>query len=244
MAKYLHSAWLRSDPLLITKPQRRISLKPNNALPDGKQLSGPGWEIDLFDIPVTNSTPAINKTYATYGKAGDGGGWHSWIDVVPNLGYGIVVLSQMSRLENYTRIRPTDIRDLVQEALMPAFAKALSTRLEERFAGRYANGRDGGIFPDEVKRNGSNSTTYARFEVEDQILYMRELVVNGTSALEGIDRLSWTAESQSRVFSTPDGVALTPAEGASENARFGPGAQVWRSMIPGLDECDWFDFDG
>jgi hypothetical protein len=39
-------------------------------------------------------------------------------------------------------------------------------------------------------------------------------------------------------------VALTPAEGIGENEEFGPGSQVWRMMLPGLEVCDWFDFDG
>ena len=54
------------------------------------------------------------------------------------------------------------------------------------------SGRDSGLAADVVSGNGTNvTTTYARLEVEDQVLYMRELVVNGSSALEAIDRLSW-----------------------------------------------------
>jgi hypothetical protein len=45
-------------------------------------------------------------------------------------------------------------------------------------------------------------------------------------------------------FSTPQGVVLEPAEGAGETAQFGPGAQVWRMLFPGLESCYWFDFDG
>ena len=80
--------------------------------------------------------------------------------------------------------------------------------------------------------------------VQDQILYLRSLIVNGSSALEAIDRLSWTADAQPRYFSTPQGVVLEPAEGVGEANEFGPGAQVWRMIFPGLETCDWFDFDG
>lgn len=219
-------------------------MQPTLALPDGKQLVGPGWEIDLFDVRTVNVTSGNNKTYATYGKSGDGGGWHSWIDVVPNLGYGLVVLSQVSGAANYSSISPTALKSTAQQYLIPAFADALSSHMEARYAGWYRDGRDGGAIADEVKRNSTNSTTYARIELQDQILYLRELFVNGTNALEGIDRLSWTEGFQGRYFSSPAGVALMPAEGAGENADFGPGAQVWRFMIPGLEVCDWFDFDG
>ncbi|KAF2019443.1 beta-lactamase/transpeptidase-like protein [Aaosphaeria arxii CBS 175.79] len=247
LSKYLYSVWLSPSPSkLITRAQRRRSLKPNFALPDGKQLVGPGWEIDLKTIDTTSKSSSIlsEKTYASFGKAGDGGGWHAWIDVIPNLGYGIVVLSQHSGLEDYVRIVPTSIRDTVHDILIPAFAKALASRLCMRFSGRYADGRDSGIFTDTVRGSDINDTTFARLEVVDHILYLRELVVNGTSALEGLDRLGWTEKDQSRFWSTPEGVVLTPAEGAAENAQFGRGAQVWRMMIPGLEVCDWFDFDG
>lgn len=245
LAQYLHHIWLRPDPVsLITVPQRRRALQPNVALPDGKQLVGPGWEIDLFEFPTSNVTSGVNKTYATFGKAGDGGGWHSWIDVVPDLGYGVIVLSQMSGSENYTRIYPTTLKEMAQNHLIPAFAEALTSRMKQRFAGWYGNGKDGGLTGDEINNSGPNATTYAKIELEDQILYLRDLVINGTSALESLDRLSWTDTYQGRFFSTPAGVVLTPADGAGATEEFGPGAQVWRMMGPGLEVCDWFDFDG
>jgi hypothetical protein len=246
LTRYLHTLWLTPSPpsSLITNFQRRRSLAPTITLPDGKQLSGPGWEIDLFELPTSNLTAAVNKTYFTYGKSGDGGGWHSWIDVVPNLGFGLVVLSQQSGMKNFSSISPTAVKKTAQQILIPAFAEALSSRLETRFAGWFANGRDSGLVADEVHRNDTNTTTYAKLEVEEQILYLRELVVNGTSALEGLDRLGWTADDQSRYFSTEAGVALVPAEGASENEKFGEGGQVWRFLLPGLDVCDYFNFDG
>ncbi|KAF2439216.1 beta-lactamase/transpeptidase-like protein [Karstenula rhodostoma CBS 690.94] len=176
LTKYLYNIWLRPDP-------------PNVALPDGKQFVGPGWEIDLFDVAISANASVANKTYSSYGKAGDGGGWYSWIDVVPDLGYGVI----------------------------------------KRFAGWYGDGEDSGLITEEVKTNGINGTTYAKVVLEGQILYLRELVVNGSSALEGLDCLGWTDDYQGRYFSTPAGVALTP---------------VWRIMIPGLEVCDWFDFDG
>ncbi|KAJ4355520.1 uncharacterized protein N0V89_003537 [Didymosphaeria variabile] len=217
---------------------------PNVALPDGKQLVGPGWEIDLFDVPTSANASATNKTYASYGKAGDGGGWHSWIDLIPDLGYGLVILTQVSGSADYVSISPSALKAEFHQHLMPAFAEALTSQVEKRFAGWYGQGEDSGLIADVVKNNGTNSTTYAKVELEGQILYLRELVVNGSSALEGLDRLSWTDDYQGRYFSTPAGVALTPAEGAAENEQFGPGTQVWRMMIPGLDVCDWFDFDG
>lgn len=245
LARYLHHIWLRPDPLpLITVAQRRRSLQPVATLPDGKQQVGPGWEIDLFEIPTSNSTSAMNRTYSTFGKAGDGGGWHSWIDVVPDLGYGVIVLSQMSGDANYARIVPTTLKDMAQEHLIPAFAEALTSHLGQHFGGWYGDGQDGGLIADEIKNNGTNSTTYAKIELEEQILYLRDLVINGTSALEGLDRLGWTDTYQGRFFSTPAGVALTPADGAGATAEFGPGAQVFRMMGPGLSVCDWFDFDG
>ncbi|KAF2729479.1 beta-lactamase/transpeptidase-like protein [Polyplosphaeria fusca] len=246
LAKYLHLGWLSSSPSLITLSQRRRMLKPLFSLPDGRQLVGAGWEIDLYKVFTSrNTTAALAKTYASYGKAGDGGGYHAWIDVIPNLGYGMVVLSQHSGLTDYVRIVPTSIRDSVHDIMMPAFAEAVVARVESRFAGLYTFGTDTGLTVDQVNTTASgNTTTYARLEVQEQMLYLRELVVNGTNALESLDRLDWTDEYQGRLFSTPEGAALVPSEGASENAQFGEGTQVWRMMIPGLDVCDWFDFDG
>jgi hypothetical protein len=245
LAKYLHAMWLSPTPDLITGYQRRRSLKPVATLPDGKQQVGPGWEIQLLTLNTTaNTSLASTKTYSIFGKSGDGGGWHSWLDVIPNLGYGIVVLSQASGLEEYQGIAPTAIRDTVHEILAPAFAEALAARMAERFAGSYNMGQDTGLLADQVSLNATNRTTYAVLEVEDQILYLRSLVVNGSSALEAVDRLSWTSDTGPRYFSTEQGVVLEPAEGAAENAEFGDGAQVWRLIFPGLETCDWFDFDG
>tara|TARA_R110002003_G_scaffold107_1_gene8939 strand:- start:3270 stop:4688 length:1419 start_codon:yes stop_codon:yes gene_type:complete len=245
LAKYLHAIWLSPSPDLITEYQRRRSLKPVATLPDGKQQVGPGWEIQLLTLNTTaNTSLASTKTYSIFGKSGDGGGWHSWLDVIPNLGYGIVVLSQASGLEEYQGIAPTAIRDTVHEILAPAFAEALAARMAERFAGSYNMGQDTGLLADQVSLNATNRTTYAVLEVEDQILYLRSLVVNGSSALEAVDRLSWTSDTGPRYFSTEQGVVLEPAEGAAENAEFGDGAQVWRLIFPGLETCDWFDFDG
>jgi hypothetical protein len=231
---------------MIAPYQRRRALKPTIALPDGKQQVGPGWEIKLLN--ASSSSNASNtdsmKTYAVYGKSGNGGGWQSWIDVVPNLGYGLVVLTQGSGMADYTSMPPSVVYNAAHEYLVPAFAEALSAGMEERFAGSYAHSRDTGITTNEVDEHTTNSTTYARLEVEDQILYLRELVVNGSSALEAVDRLSWTGDTGVRLFSTPQGVVLEPAEGAGETAAFGEGAQVFRMIFPGLEVCDWFDYDG
>ena len=246
LSNYLHKLWLSPAPDLITPYQRRRTLKPVATLPDGKQQVGPGWEIQLLTLnTTTNASVDSSKTYSIFGKSGDGGGWHSWIDVIPNLGYGIVVLSQESGLEEYEGLSPSAIRDTVHEIIAPAFAEALASRMQERFAGMYTMGEDTGLLSDEVKpTDATNATTYAVLEVEDQILYLRSLVVNGSSALEAVDRLSWTSDTGPRYFSTDQGVVLEPAEGAAENAEFGEGAQVWRLIFPGLETCDWFDFDG
>jgi CubicO group peptidase (beta-lactamase class C family) len=97
LAKYLHALWLSPTPRLITEYQRRRALKPAANLPDGKQQAGPGWDINLLTLNTSaNASIESAKTYTIYGKAGDGGKYHSWIDVIPNLGYGIVVLTQES----------------------------------------------------------------------------------------------------------------------------------------------------
>jgi CubicO group peptidase (beta-lactamase class C family) len=246
LSKYLHELWLTPTPSLITKYQRRRSLKPVATLPDGKQHVGPGWEVELLKLNTTsNASIDSTKTYSIFGKSGNGGGWSSWIDVIPNLGYGIVVLTQTSGLSDYKGISPTSLRDTVHAILAPAFAEALAARATERFAGTYTMGKDTGLLADVVDATTTpNTTTYARLEIEDQILYLRELVVNGSSALEAIDRLSWVSDTGPKLFSTEQGVVLEPAEGTAENAEFGEGAQVWRFVFPGLEVCDWFDFDG
>jgi hypothetical protein len=132
----------------------------------------------------------------------------------------------------------------VHDILAPAFSEALAARAVTRFAGTYTAGQDTGLFTDVVNATGTNSTTYARLEVKDQILYLRELIVNGTSALEAMDRLSWTGDSGPQLFSSEQGVMMEPAEGAAEHAEFGEGAQIWRFIFPGLPTCDWFDYDG
>jgi hypothetical protein len=180
------------------------------------------------------------KTYSIFGKSGDGGGWHSWIDTIPNLGYGIIVLAQQSGLTDYMGISTSVTRETVHDILAPAFAEALSARTKERFAGFYNAGEDTGLSADEVATTFSDSSTYADLEVQDQILYLRSLTVNGSSALEAIDRLSWTADAQPRYFSTSEGVVLEPAEGVGETEEFGPGAQVWRmvSSIVARTTCE------
>jgi hypothetical protein len=247
LASYLHGLWLTPEPTLITPFQRRQVMKPSVILPDGKQQSGPGWEIEILTLPTSENASLAEdsiKTYSIFGKSGDGGGWHSWIDTIPNLGYGIIVLVQNSGLDGYGSISTSTIRETVHSILAPAFAEALSARTKELFAGFYNAGEDTGLIADEVATTLSNSSTYANLEVQDQILYLRSLTVNGSSALEAIDRLSWTTDAQPRYFSTPAGVVLEPAEGVGEKNEFGPGAQIWRMIFPGLATCDWFDFDG
>ncbi|KAG9187240.1 hypothetical protein G6011_05111 [Alternaria panax] len=248
LASYLYNLWITREPTLITPFQRRQVMKPSVILPDGKQQSGPGWEIELLTIPTSENASLAEdsiKTYSIFGKSGDGGGWHSWIDNIPNLGYGIIVLAQQSGLAQYTGISTSMIRANVHDILAPAFAEALSMRTKERYAGLYNAGEDTGLIADQVATVFSkSSSTHADLMVQDQILYLRSLTVNGSSALEAIDRLSWTANAQPRYFSTPQGVVLEPAEGVGETHEFGPGAQVWRMIFPGLETCDWFDFDG
>lgn len=132
-------------------------------------------------------------------------------------------------------------------------AAALADRLAIRFAGSYADGTDTGLITDQVPINASStsasqSSSYARLEVANGVLFVRELVINGTSALEAIDRLSWTDSYTGRFFSTPEGASLNPSEGAGETAAAAEGGVggrvfVWR-MIPEFETCDWFDFDG
>ncbi|RAR11367.1 xaa-pro dipeptidase [Stemphylium lycopersici] len=248
LSNFLYNTWLAPQPALITDFQRRNVMKPSIILQDGIQQSGPGWEIELLTLPTSGNASVAEssmKTYSIFGKSGNGGGWSSWLDTIPNLGYGLVVLAQTSGLTDYESIAPSTLKSTMHDFLAPAFAKALSARMKERFAGTYSLTKDTGLIKDQVVTTAqSNSLTYARLEVEDQILYIRDLVVNGTSALEAVDRLSWTADAQPVLFSGPQGVVLEPAEGAAETAQFGPGAQVWRMIFPGLETCDWFDFDG
>lgn len=192
---------------------------------------------------AATTTPS-NKTYSVYGKSGSGGGWRSWIDVVPNLGYGLVVLSQTAGLEGYATLYPAALYGEMHDILIPAFAEALASLIEQRYAGRYADGQDAGSIADVVRSHGANATTYARLEVQDQVLYMRELVVNGSSALEAIDKLGWLDDAGPRYFSRPAGVVLEPAGGVGELADFGPRAQVFRMTAAGEELCNWYDYDG
>ncbi|KAF4550746.1 Beta-lactamase-like protein 1 [Elsinoe fawcettii] len=239
LVQYL-SNLLSPTPQLITPLQRRTFLTPGLSLPDGNQQVGFGWELSSL-LPLNSSKP-----YTIYGKSGDAGGFHSWIDLIPNLGYGLVILTAESQnaATNYTRLVPTSIRDSIHAILAPAFATALSSRLASRYTGTYSSASDTGLIAEQVSPfNSSAPASRAKMEVVQGQLFLRSLVINGTSALEALDRLSWTDASQGRFFSTPAGVGLNPAEGAGENAQYGPGAQVWR-MIPDLERCDWFDFDG
>lgn len=246
LAKYLHAVWLEQDPSLITPFDRRRAMKPVYTLPDGKSQVGPAWEISLRSVSTSSNASVTNsnKTYSIYGKSGSGGGWRSWIDVVPNMGYGLVILSQTSGLEGYDMLYPAALYGSVQDITIPAFAEALSAQVEEKYAGTYGDGRDMGFITDVVSSTGYNTSTYARLEVQDQVLYMRDLVVNGSSALEAIDKLSWLDDVGARYFSRPDGVVLEPAGGASELAEFGYGTQVFRMTGAGEELCNWYDYDG
>lgn len=201
----------------------------------------------LCTVPVNSDTSDINitKTYSIYGKSGSGGGWRSWIDIVPNLGYGLVVLSQTAGLESYRTLEPNSISSIAHDILIPAFGEALGTEMERRYAGIYLDVQGTGMITDEVSFNKTNPTTYARLDVQDQTLYMRELVVNGSSALEAIDRVGWPGWNvEERFFSRPAGVMLEPAGGASEADVFGSGAQVFRMVLSGEAVCNWYDYDG
>lgn len=246
LAAYLHHAWLSPTPRLITPTQRRQSLQPRLSLPDGRQQVGFGWEIDV--------TPSGNKTYYVYGKSGDAAGNHAWVDVVPNLGYGLVILSQQSGEQDKKRIFPSSVRDSVHEILIPAFEAALDRSMARRFAGNYTVAADSGLIDDEVATTnpnagdpGADPQSYALLEVQGGNLFLRALMVNGTDALEGIDRLGWKANvtEGSRFFSVKGvGSGLNPSEAAGDASQLGgQGVTVWRT-IPALDECDWFDFGG
>lgn len=243
LGAYLQQVWLAPTPQLITVSQRRQSLQPRIYLPDGKQQVGFGWEI-----PIRSSA---NKTYNIYGKSGDAAGNHAWVDVLPNLGYGLVVLSQESGEPNKTRIYPSSVRDSVHEILIPAFETAISNLMAQRFAGNYTVAVDSGLIDEEVATTNPEPAdgvpqSYALIEVQAGSMFLRALMVNGTDALEGIDKLGWKANatSGSRFFSVPGvGSGLNPSEAAGDAAQLGEGVTIWRT-IPELDECDWFDFGG
>lgn len=248
LASYLYKIWLAPHPKLITKFQRRDTLRPSMNIPDSEEQTGPGWEIGLRYVSTNdNTSPATEtiKQYSVFGKPGGGGGWKSWIDNVPNLGYGIIILAQKSGLAHYKSIDPAAVQNDMHSILLPAFTKALSERVKDRYAGRYTVvGKDADLIStDQVAMGKNKIPTYAQLELQDQVLYLRNLVVSGTSVLEAIDRLFWTADAQPIMFSNPQGVVLEPAEGAAETAQFGTGAQVWRMSLQG-DQCNWQDFDG
>lgn len=163
---------------------------------------------------------------------------------MPNLGYGVIILSQTAGLDGYETLYPTALYSDIQNILLPSFAEALAAQVKEKYAGMYGDGIDTGCITDVTSSNGSNATTYARLEVLDQVLYMRELVVNGSNALEAIDRLSWLDSVGTPYFSRPAGVVLEPAGGASEIAEFGEGTQVFRMTAAGEESCNWYDYDG
>jgi CubicO group peptidase (beta-lactamase class C family) len=244
LSTYLHQVWLSPTPQLITLNQRRQSLQPRIYLPDGKQQVGFGWEV-----PIRSSA---NKTYNIYGKSGDAAGNHAWIDVLPNLGYGLVVLAQESGEPNKTRIYPSSIWDSVHEILIPAFETALSNIMARRFAGNYTVAIDSGLTPDEVATTNpaagadAGPQSYALIEVQGGSMFLRALMVNGTDALEGIDKLGWKANATEggRFFGVKGvGSGLNPSEAAGDAAQLGEGVTIWRT-IPELDQCDWFDFGG
>jgi hypothetical protein len=246
LASYLYKVWLAPEPELITKFQRRDVMRPSISIPDSVQQTGPGWEIGLRYISTNDNTSSTSETlkqYSVFGKPGGGGGWGSWIDNVPNLGYGVVILAQQSGLKNYQGINPAAVQEDMHSILLPAFAKALSDRVRDQYAGRYTVSKDEGLITDQVDTAKNKTVTYAQLDVQDQILHLRNLVVDGKSVLEAIDRLFWTADAQPVFFSTPHGAVLEPADGAAETAQFGPTAQVWRMSLPG-DQCNWQDFDG
>jgi hypothetical protein len=93
------------------------------------------------------------------------------------------MLSQQSEIEGYESISPKAIHDVAHRIRTLAFAEASATRMAERFPGTYAAAIDTGLFADTVDTNATNTTICARLEVGDQILYLRGLVVNGSSAL-------------------------------------------------------------
>ena len=130
LAKYLYGIWLQPSPSLVTPFDRRKALQPVHTLQDGKQQVGPGWEILLqsFSTNANASNLGTNKTYSIYGKSGGGGGWRSWIDVVPNLGYGLVVLTQTADIDGYDSLFPASLYTSAHEILSQALQKPSPSR--------------------------------------------------------------------------------------------------------------------
>ncbi|KAF2089596.1 beta-lactamase/transpeptidase-like protein, partial [Saccharata proteae CBS 121410] len=230
LVKYIHDLWLKPEPELITAVQRRTVLQPRLWLSDGEQEVGPAWEITIVKPETSVFLPSPetdDPRYKIFGKSGDGGGSHSYIDIVPDLGYGIAVVSSEGAppSANYTHIQPLSVALAAHDLLIPAFRAAYSSMLGAEYAGNYTLA-------------GANSTTaanHALVELDGNILYLRNLVYNNVSALLRLDQTGWTDTDHAVFFSTPQGTGLIPSP-------IGDG-QSFRMMIEST-LCDYFDFDG
>lgn len=168
--------------------------------------------------------------YKIFGKSGDGGGYHSYLSIVPNLGFGLVVLTAEGSppTSNYSRLIPETIAASAYEALIPAFRAAYSDLMAAKFAGNYT-------LPGAVATSDSLSSNHALVEVEDNILYLRDLDFGNVSALLRLDMLGWTPDSHSLYYSTPKGAALAPSD-VGEGANF--------RIFAEAALCDYMDFAG
>jgi hypothetical protein len=126
---------------------------------------------------------------------------------------------------NYSRLVPETIAASAYEGLIPAFRTAYSDLLATRFAGNYS-------LPDAAAASGSLSSNHALVEVEDNILYLRELVYGNMSALLRLDMLGWAPNYHSLFYSTPKGAALAPSDVGGVNFRIFAEAAL----------CDYMDF--
>jgi hypothetical protein len=129
---------------------------------------------------------------------------------------------------NYSRLVLETIAAFAYEALIPAFRTAYSSVLATRFAGDYS-------LHSAVTAPGSLSSNHALVEVEDNILYLRDMVYGNVSALLRLDMLGWTANSHSIFYSTPKGAALAPSD-VGEGANF--------RIFAEAALCDYMDFAG
>lgn len=89
--------------------------------------------------------------------------------------------------------------------------------------------------PNPIATPASMTSNHAFVEVEDNILYLREMVYGNVSALLRLDMLGWTPGHNSLYYSTPKGSALAPSD-VGEGANF--------RIFGEAELCDYFDFDG
>ncbi|KAF3929402.1 hypothetical protein ABW19_dt0207632 [Dactylella cylindrospora] len=211
LSNFLHRVLLSSKPELITGGQRLTWLKSIHQFTDGISSTGIPWETIRAVLPDFS-------TYNIYFKGGGLPAQTTEISALPELGYGVVVLTSLGitneELHNGTNhSEPFGLSIQVHNIIAPALWQAYNNALIAQYVGIYVSG-DG----------------FARISFKEGTLVLEQFFARGTDVLLKWDQVIWIASGKGpRLFDVGAKLQATAFKGQ------------FRATI--LYGCSWGAFD-